>query len=211
MDNKNEIILYQPNNSIGIDVRLEDESVWLTQDQIALLFGTQRPAITKHLGNIFKTGELEENVVCSILEHTTQHGAIAGKMQIQQVKFYNLDAIVSVGYRVNSKNATQFRIWANRILKDYLLKGYAVNHRIDRLERKVVEHDQKFDLLIKTSLPPKEGVFFEGQIFDAYIFVSEYLNHDLYDFPDYVDYFNNKNPVNHINLKNQSSDNTAHR
>jgi hypothetical protein len=113
MDSKNEIILYQPNDSIQLEVRLQADTVWLTQEQIAFLFGTQRPAITKHLGNIFKSGELDENVVCSILELTTQHGAIAGKMQVQHVKFYNLDAIISVGYRVNSINATLFRQWAN--------------------------------------------------------------------------------------------------
>ncbi|MDR2962786.1 MAG: virulence protein RhuM/Fic/DOC family protein [Bacteroidales bacterium] len=126
--NKGEIIFYQTSDrEIRLDVRLEGETVWLTQGQIAILFGTQRPAITKHLNNIFKTGELEEKMVCSILEHTTQHGAIQGKMQTATSKYYNLDAIISVGYRVNSKNATQFRIWANLVLKNYILKGYAVN------------------------------------------------------------------------------------
>ena len=105
---------------------------------------------------------------CSILEHMGNDSK-----QLYQTKFYNLDAILSVGYRVNSRNATLFRQWANRILKDYLLKGYAVNPRIDRLEHKVIEHDQKFDLLIKTSLPPKEGIFYAGQIFDAYVFVAD--------------------------------------
>ena len=129
--NKSEIILYQTQDSdITIDVVVENENIWLTQAQIGFLFGTQRPAITKHLNNIFKTGELNENVVCSILEHTTQHGAMTGKTQTANTKFYNLDAILSVGYRVNSKNATQFRIWANKVLKDYIIKGYAVNDRL---------------------------------------------------------------------------------
>jgi death-on-curing family protein len=108
-------------------VRLEKETVWLTQAQIALLFGTQRPAITKHLKNIFTSGELNEKVVSSILEQTTQHGAIKGKTQIKNVKFYNLDAIISVGYRVNSKHATQFRIWATKTLREHLVKGYTIN------------------------------------------------------------------------------------
>ena len=157
-NNKNEIILYQPDNAIKLEVRVENETVWLTQDQIALLFGTQRPAITKHLGNIFKSGELDEKEVCSILELTTIHGAIAGKMQIQQVKIYNLDAILSVGYRVNSINATMFRRWANRVLKDYILKGYAINQRFEQVDNKLFQHEQKLlehqkqiDFFVRTS------------------------------------------------------------
>jgi len=168
-DRQNEIILYHPDNAVEVEVRLENETVWLTQNQIALLFGVKQPAISKHLKNIFLSRELDEFSVYSILEYTAADG------KIYRTGFYNLDAILSVGYRVNSLNATMFRIWANRILKDYLLKGYAVNQRIDRLERKIIEHDQKFDLLIKTSLPPKEGVFFQGQIFDAYVFASDLI------------------------------------
>ncbi|GHT79644.1 DNA-binding protein [Bacteroidia bacterium] len=181
-NNKNEIILYQPDNSIQLEVRVENETVWLTQDQIALLFGTQRPAITKHLGNIFKSGELDEKEVCSILELTTIHGAIAGKMQIQQVKIYNLDAILSVGYRVNSINATTFRRWANRVLKEYILKGYAINQRFEQVDNKLFQHEQKLlehqkqiDFFVRTSLPPVEGVFYDGQIFDAYIFIADLI------------------------------------
>jgi hypothetical protein len=129
--NKSELVIYRtPDSDISIDVMVENDTVWLTQAQIGFLFGTKRPAITKHLNNIFKSGELNENEVCSILEHTTIHGAMAKKTQIQQVKTYNLDAVLSVGYRVNTKNATQFRIWANQILKDYIIKGYAVNDRL---------------------------------------------------------------------------------
>jgi prophage maintenance system killer protein len=123
--NRGEIIIYQtPNGETQMDVRLEEETVWLMQEQIACLFGTQRPAVTKHLKNIFKSDELEENSVCSILEHTAADG------KKYQTKFYNLDAILSVGYRVNSKNATAFRKWANRVLKDYIIKGYAVNEKM---------------------------------------------------------------------------------
>jgi hypothetical protein len=170
MNTQNEIILYKPNDVVQLEVRLQEETVWLTQEQIAFLFGTKRPAITKHLNNIYLSGELTENSICSILEHMGSDGK-----QRYHTKFYNLDAILSVGYRVNSVNATLFRKWASSVLKEYLMKGYAVNQRIDCLERKIVEHDQKFDLLIKTALPPREGVFYDGQIFDAYIFVSDLI------------------------------------
>jgi hypothetical protein len=124
---KDEIILYRPDElAEHIEVRIDEktETIWLTQQQIAELFGTQRPAITKHLGNIFKSGELDENVVSSILEHTTPHGAIIGKTQNVKVKYYNIDAVLSVGYRVNSIRATQFRIWATRVLKDIFCTDY---------------------------------------------------------------------------------------
>ena len=126
---KGEIIIYKSKDGPQLEVRLQEDTIWLTQKQIAALFGTQRSAITKHLNNIFKNGELEEKVVSSILEHTTQHGAIKGKTQTKDVKFYNLDAIISVGYRVNSKRATQFRIWATKTLKEHLIKGYTVNEK----------------------------------------------------------------------------------
>jgi len=160
----NEIILYQAGDqSVQIDVKLEDETVWLTQSQISTLFGTKRPAITKHIGKIYKTGELIEKNTCSILEHMGNDG-----VQRYRTKYYSLDMILSVGYRVNSTNATLFRIWANKVLKDYLLKGYVLNQRVDRIESKLVEHDKKFDMLIKTNLPPNEGIFYDGQIFDAF-------------------------------------------
>lgn len=125
-----DIIIYQtPDNQTQVEVRLEKDTVWLTQQQIADVFGTQRPAITKHLKNIFTSGELNEIVVSSILEHTTPHGAIKGKVQTRQVKYYNLDAVISVGYRVNSKQATAFRVWATNILKAYLVQGYTLNEK----------------------------------------------------------------------------------
>lgn len=179
MDTNNEIILYQPDETMKLEVRLENETVWLTQQQIADLFGTKRPAITKHLANIYKSGELEENSTCSILEHMGNDGN-----QRYTTKYYNLDAILSVGYRVNSRNATLFRIWVTQVLKDHLLRGYSVNQRLlymeSRIDHRLSEHDSqikelsgKVDFFLRTSLPPKEGIFFDGQIFDAYGFVCE--------------------------------------
>jgi len=129
-----EIVLYTtPNGTVKIDTVFQDETIWLTQKKMAELFDVKRPAITKHLKNIFESGELDEKVVGSILEHTTQHGAIAGTTQTKTVKYYNLDAIIAVGYRVNSKRATQFRIWATNILKEYIIKGFAMDD--DRLKQ----------------------------------------------------------------------------
>ena len=178
---KDEIILYRPDElAEHIEVRIDEktETIWLTQKQIAELFGTQRPAITKHLRNIFKSRELDESVVSSILEHTTPHGAIEGKTQNVEVKYYNIDAVLSVGYRVNSIRATQFRIWANRVLKDYLLKGYAFNNRMNRIEENVQALTKKvnqIDLQISTHLIPNQGVFFDGQVFDAYELASKII------------------------------------
>lgn len=127
-DELTDFLLYTtPNSDIKIETYLHNETLWLSQKRIAELFGVQRPAITKHLRNIFESGELIEKEVSSILEHTTAHGAIEGKTQTQEVKYYNLDAILSVGYRVNSLQATQFRIWATKILKEYIIKGFAMD------------------------------------------------------------------------------------
>ena len=175
----NEIVLYQPNETMKLEVRLENETVWLTQQQIADLFGTKRPAITKHLSNIFKSGELEEESTCSILEHMAADGS-----RTYSTKYYNMDVILSVGYRVNSVNATMFRRWANQVLKEYLLRGYSVNQRLmqieDRIDRRLSEHDrhllmldEKVDFFVRTSLPPKEGILFQGQIFDAHVIISK--------------------------------------
>ena len=181
MENQGEIILYQPDNEVKLEVRLEEETVWLTQEQIATLFGTKRPAITKHLSNIYNSGELDQDSTCSILEHMGNDGK-----QKYVTKYYNLDAILSVGYRVNSKNATLFRRWANKVLKEYLLKGHAVNQRLSNLEDRVnckfLEHEQhlnridsKIDFFVRTSLPPVEVVFYDGQIFDAYKFTADLI------------------------------------
>ena len=173
-----EIILYQPlDNKTALEVRFANDTIWLTQAQIAVLFGTKRPAITKHLSNIYKSGELTEQSTCSILEHMGAEGT-----QRYKTQYYNLDAILSVGYRVNSINATQFRIWANKVLKNYLLKGFAIHQKFEQIEEKINQHDkilskhdQKIELFIKTALPPNEGIFYDGQIFDAYKFVSDLI------------------------------------
>lgn len=134
---KSQIILYKTvDGNIKIDTVFQNETIWLTQAQMAELFDVKRPAVTKHLKNIFESGELEEQVVSSILEHTTQHGAMERKTQKKKVKYYNLDAIIAVGYRVNSKRATQFRIWATNILKEYIIKGFAMDdERLKQSER----------------------------------------------------------------------------
>ena len=130
---ENQIVIYQTDNGqTAIDVRMENETVWLTQAQIATLFQKDRTVIGRHIRNVFKEGELDEKVVCANFAHTTQHGAIIGKQQRQEVMLYNLDVIISVGYRVKSQRGVQFRQWANKVLKDYLLKGYAVNEKIRR-------------------------------------------------------------------------------
>jgi hypothetical protein len=164
---KAEIIVYQTTDKSSIfDVRIEDDTVWLTQAQMSELFKTSRNNITLHIANIFKERELEKVSVCKDCLLTAQDG------KNYNTKLYSLDVIISVGYRVKSQRGTQFRIWANKVLKDYLLKGYAINQRIDRIEGKLLEYDQKFDLLIRTNLPPNEGIFYDGQIFDAHLFVS---------------------------------------
>ena len=181
MNDRGNIVIYQTKDGkTSIDVKLEDETVWLTQAQIAELFETKRQAITKHLKNIFQSGELNENSVCSILELTASDG------KSYKTKTYNLDAIISVGYRVNSKNATLFRRWASQVLKDYLLKGHVINQRISNLEQRVdakfLSYDmqltrlnEKVDFFVRTSLPPVEGIFFDGQIFDAYAFATNLI------------------------------------
>ena len=172
-----EIILYQPDEAIRLEVRMENETIWLIQEQIAYLFGTKRPAITKHLNNIYNSGELDVDSTCSILEHMGNDGK-----QKYTTKYYNLDAILSVGYRVNSKNATLFRKWASSVLKEYLLKGYSVNQRLNDIGKELAvikdtlyEHSKKIDFFVRTSLPPVEGIFFDGQIFDAYKFATDLI------------------------------------
>ena len=183
-DTNGEIVMYQPDETIRLEVRLGEDTVWLTQQQIAMLFGVQRPAITKHLRNIFRSGELEESSVSSILEHTAADG------KLYRTQFYNLDAILSVGYRVNSINATLFRQWANKVLKDYLLKGYSINRRFEQLEQRVSRTEEKIDFFVRTSLPPQQGIFFDGQMFDAYRFVSDLVRqakHTIILIDNYVD------------------------
>ena len=175
MQEKSKIILYQPDETIKLEVRLEDETVWLTQQQITELFQRERTVITKHINNVFKEKELEEKGNVHFL-----HIANSDK----PVKVYSLDVIISVGYRVKSQRGTRFRQWANKVLKEYMLKGYSINQRLtdmeQRVDNKLMAHeqrlnriDQKMDFFVRTSLPPAEGIFFEGQIFDAYAFSSE--------------------------------------
>lgn len=169
---KGEIILYQPGNSIELEVRLEAETVWLTQAQIALLFGVDRTVIVRHIGNVYKTHELDAVSTCAKIAQVQTEGK---RTVMREVNYYNLDMILSVGYRVNSINATKFRQWANKVLKEYLLHGYAVNQRIERLENRVSRTEEKIELFVRTSLPPMEGVFYEGQIFDAHVFASNLI------------------------------------
>ena len=176
-----QIVLYQPNETISIEVKLDVEydTVWLTQQQIADLFGVKQPAISKHLNNIFREGELDKNSVHSILEYTATDG------KVYKTQFYNLDAILSVGYRVNSINATAFRRWATGVLKEHLLRGYSVNQqflaiqrqmdirfdeqyrRLSRLEDVQARQQEQLDFFIRTSTPPAEMVFFEGDFYTA--------------------------------------------
>jgi hypothetical protein len=169
--NQGEIVIYKAFDTADfqIEVRIEDETVWLTQAQMVNLFDATKQNISLHINNIFNERELLRNSV--VKEYLTT--ASDGKKY--KTNFYNLDVIISVGYRVKSQRGTQFRIWANQVLKDYLLKGYVINQRIDKIENKLLEHDQKFDLLINTHLQPKQGVFFDGQIFDAYLFITDII------------------------------------
>jgi hypothetical protein len=173
---KDEIILYRPNEiAEHIEVRLDEETVWLNRQQISELFGRDVKTIGKHINNVFSEGELDE--IATVAKFATVQNEGGRKVE-RQVEFYNLDVIISVGYRVKSKQGTQFRIWANRILKDYLLKGYAINNRINRLEENVENIKNKvneIDLQINTHLIPTQGVFFDGQVFDAYVLASKII------------------------------------
>lgn len=180
MGNQGEIILYQPDEEIKLNVRLENETVWLSIDEMSHLFGRDISVIGKHIRNIFKEGELIKDSVWAKFAYTASDG------KTYQVDYYNLDVIISVGYRVKSQRGTQFRQWANKVLKEYLLKGYSINQRINQLENKtdsrLTAHDRqleeltnKVDFFVRTSLPPVEGIFFDGQIFDAYKFASDLI------------------------------------
>lgn len=181
----NEIVIYQSEMlSSHIEVRIEDETVWLTQLQMAALFQTTRNNITLHIGNLFKEQELEANSVSKDFLLTASDG------KKYKTKLYNLDVIISVGYRVKSKTGTQFRIWATSTLKSYLLKGYVIQNRIENIEKKIFEHDQKIEILLNTNLPLNQGIFYDGQIFDAHSFVSKliksaHISIDLLD--NYID------------------------
>ena len=158
-ESKNEIIVYQPDETIRLEVRLENDTVWLTQEQMCILFQRDQSVITRHIKNAFEEGEVDVPNNMQIL-HNIRRG--------RPLTLYNLDVIISVGYRVKSLRGTMFRRWATSILKDYLLRGYAVNDRLDRLENRMTKAEELIGVVLKTALPPVEGVLFEGQICDAY-------------------------------------------
>ena len=165
----NEIILYQPDSTVKLEVRLENETVWLTQQQMTELFQTSKQNISLHVNNIFREGELDCNSVVKDSLTTASDG------KKYKTKYYNLDVIISVGYRVKSLRGTQFRQWANKVIKDYLMKGYAVSQRFERLEYRMAKTEEKIDFILNTSLPPREAIVFDGQIFDAYTLMCDLI------------------------------------
>lgn len=176
MENQGEIILYQPDNEVKLEVRLEEETVWLTQAQMAELFQTSKQNVSLHTNNIFKEKELSPD---SVVKESLTTAADGKKYR---VKYYNLDVIISVGYRVKSIRGTQFRQWANKVLKDYLLRGHAINYRLEQIDTRLQKHERqieyltdKVDFFVRTSLPPVEGIFHDGQIFDAYKFATDLI------------------------------------
>jgi hypothetical protein len=185
---KDEIILYQSDElPARIEVRVENETVWLNLKQISMLFKKDKSVISRHIRNTFNEGELLESSVVAKITTTAEDG------KNYQVKYYNLDVVISVGYRVKSKQGTQFRIWANKVLKDHLLKGYTLNNRINRIEDRVETLNNKIDdidLQIRLNALPTQGIFFDGQIFDAYTFVSGLIRkagHSLILIDNYID------------------------
>jgi len=171
--NTNEIILYRSDAlSSQIEVLIEDETVWLTQLQMVELFQSTKQNVSLHINNVFKEGELDK--YSTVKEYLTVQEEGFRKIK-RKIKIYNLDVIISVGYRVKSKTGTQFRIWATNTLKSYLLKGYVIQDRIENMEKKLFEHDHKIEFLLNTNLPPNQGIFYDGQIFDAHSFVSKLI------------------------------------
>ena len=187
-----EIVLYQPDETIRLEVRMGDDTVWLTQAQMAELFDKDRTVIGRHIRNIYQEEELEKNITCAKFAHMGTDGD-----QIYEYTAYNLDVIISVGYRVKSKRGTKFRQWANKVLKEYLLRGYAMNSRLLSLELHLAQHDkemkqikEKVDFFVRTALPPIEGIFYDGQVFDAYRFASDLIRkakHSIVLIDNYVD------------------------
>ena len=201
---KNEIILYSPNDlAEHIEVKIDEETVWLNRQQISNLFARDIKTIGKHINNVFAEGEL--NKIATVANFATVQNEGGRKVE-RQVEYYNLDVIISVGYRVKSKQGTQFRIWANKILKDYLLKGYAINNRMNRLEDNVHAISKKvteIDLQINTHLIPTQGVFFDGQVFDAYKLASKIIRsakNSIVLIDNYID----ENTLTHLAKKKKS-------
>ena len=180
MGTNNQIVVYQTaDNQTQIEVHMENEIVWLTQAQMAELFQKDRTVISRHIRNVFNEGELEEQSTCAKFAHMGHDG-----LQQYETVMYNLDVIISVGYRVKSQRGTAFRIWATKVLKEYMLRGYAINQRllnmeermdkrIGKIENTIVAHQEKIDFFVRTSLPPHQGIFYDGQIFDAYTFIND--------------------------------------
>lgn len=175
---KGEIVVYQPDEVTRIEVQVEGETVWLTQAQMSILFQKDQSVIARHIRNVFTEGELEEMSNMQILHNTLS--------KYRPVKVYTLDVIISVGYRVKSFRGTQFRRWATNVLKETMLRGHSVNHRLtcleDKVDRRMTEYDRRLDeygkqiaFFVRTSLPPVEGVFYDGQIFDAYVFATDLI------------------------------------
>ena len=176
-ESNGEIVLYQPDETIRLEVRMGEDTVWLTQSQMAELFDKDRTVIGRHIRNIYKEEELEKNTTCANFAHMGTDGD-----QVYEFKAYNLDVIISVGYRVKSKRGTKFRQWANSVLKEYLLRGYSMNSRLTTLEKQAARQNveiqslkKKVDFFVRTSLPPQQGIFYDGQVFDAYQFVSDLI------------------------------------
>lgn len=171
MEQQGEIILYQPNETVKLEVRLENETVWLNRQQLAILFDRDIKTIGKHINNALKE-ELSGLATVAKFATVQKEG---DRIISRQIEYYNLDTILSVGYRVKSQRGIEFRRWSNQVLKEYLLKGYAINQRMERLEERVAKTEEKIDFFVRTSLPPVEGIFFEGQIFDAYVFAANLI------------------------------------
>ena len=169
---KSEIILYQPNETVSLEVRLDEETVWLTLNQMSILFGRDKSVISRHIATIFKEEELEREA--TVAKNATVQNE-NGRTVLRTIEYYNLDVIISVGYRVKSQRGTRFRQWANKVLKEYLLKGYSVNQRIERLEQRVAQTEDKIDFFVRTAMPPVEGLLHEGQIFDARVCVENLI------------------------------------
>ena len=168
---KGEIIMYQPDESIRLEVRIAEDTAWLNRQQMALLFGRDVKTIGKHINNALAE-ELHGLSTVAKFATVQQEGS---RIVNREIEYYNVDMILSVGYRVKSQHGVQFRQWANSVLKEYLLRGYAINQRFERLEQRVSRTEEKIDFFVRTALPPKEGIFYDGQIFDAYAFVSDLI------------------------------------
>ena len=184
-ENSTSLIMYVTEDGVTrIQATFDQDTVWLSIDQMAELFQRDKSTISRHIKNVFDEHELTKNRVVANFATTASDG------KTYQVDYYNLDVIISVGYRVKSLRGTQFRIWALKVLKDYLLKGYSVNQRIERLENRMSKTEEKIDFFVRTALPPAEGIFFNGQIFDAYTFVCDLIRSakkQIILFDNYID------------------------